>query len=97
MTEHEAAVLDAAGKWVAAKEAVLAVDEERVGDLAERDRDSPRARPGGIRVDRRGIPAEGKGTAGPASRRLTSRAMCRSCRGSARCTARAMTVPSPSI
>jgi hypothetical protein len=35
MTDAEAAVLDAAGKWVAAKEAMLAVDEARAGDPTE--------------------------------------------------------------
>jgi len=36
VTDDESAVLDAAGKWVAAKEAMLAVDEARLDDLAGR-------------------------------------------------------------
>jgi hypothetical protein len=36
MTDDEAAVLDAAGKWVKAKEAILAVDDACLDDLARR-------------------------------------------------------------
>jgi hypothetical protein len=35
MTDAESAVIDAARKWVEAKEAVLAVDEARTGEPAE--------------------------------------------------------------
>ena len=38
MTDAEAAVIDAARKWVEAKEAVLAVDEARLNDPVETDR-----------------------------------------------------------
>ena len=37
MTEHDAAILKATGKWVEAKEAVLAVDEARDGNPQKRD------------------------------------------------------------
>jgi hypothetical protein len=37
MTDAEAAVLKAAGKWVEAKEAILAVDDARLHDPAETD------------------------------------------------------------
>ena len=36
MTDAETAVVDAARKWVEAKEAMLAVDESRLDDLASR-------------------------------------------------------------
>jgi len=38
MTDAETAVLDAARKWVEAKEAMLAVDESREGDPTETER-----------------------------------------------------------
>jgi len=38
MIDAEAAVINAARKWVEAKEAVLAVDESRLNDPAQTDR-----------------------------------------------------------
>ena len=42
MTDAEAAVIDAARKWVEAKEVILAVDDARLDDLASRE-DTERA------------------------------------------------------
>jgi hypothetical protein len=38
MTDAEAAVIDAARKWLEAKEAVLAADESHIGDPVETER-----------------------------------------------------------
>ena len=45
MTDAESAVLDAARKWVEAKEAMLAVDESREDEPTETERGLDQANP----------------------------------------------------